>query len=73
MTGIGTGPLRRREAALRAAGLRPVRIWLPDTRAEDFTAECARQARLIRKTEAPVNGDEDEAWFETSDKAGWTA
>ncbi len=34
---------------MRAAGLRPVRIWVPDTRAEGFAAKCAAQAAAIAK------------------------
>lgn len=44
-------PTRARVAAhragLRARGLRPVQIWLPDTRAPGFAAEARRQARLV--------------------------
>ena len=29
--------------ALRAQDLRPLQIWVPDTRAEGFAEECARQ------------------------------
>jgi len=32
---------------MRAAGLRPVQIWVPDTRRPDFAAECRRQAALV--------------------------
>ncbi len=32
---------------MRAAGLRPVQIWVPDTRAPDFLAICERQARAV--------------------------
>jgi len=32
---------------MRAAGLRPVQIWVPDTRAPDFAEVCRRQARAI--------------------------
>jgi hypothetical protein len=32
---------------LRAQGLRPIQIWVPDTRAPGFAAEVARQCRLI--------------------------
>lgn len=39
--------VQKRRAALRAAGLRPVQIWVPDTRRPGFTAECRRQAALI--------------------------
>ena len=36
----------KRRAALRAQGLRPVQIWVPDTRAPGFAEECARQAAI---------------------------
>lgn len=38
--------VQRRREALRAAGLRPVQIWVPDTRRPGFAEECRRQARL---------------------------
>lgn len=37
----------RHRAALRAQGLRPKQIWVPDTRAPGFLAEARRQSRLI--------------------------
>ena len=33
--------------SLRAQGLRPVQIWVPDTRAPGFAEECARQAAIV--------------------------
>ena len=38
--------VEKRRAALRAQGLRPVQIWVPDTRAAGFAKECARQAAI---------------------------
>ena len=35
--------VKKHRDALRAQGLRPVQIWVPDTRAEGFAEECARQ------------------------------
>ncbi|CAI4030659.1 Antitoxin MazE [Nitrospira tepida] len=35
---------------LRRKGLRPVQIWVPDTRATGFSAECRRQARLAARS-----------------------
>ena len=32
---------------LRAAGLRPVQIWVPDTRAKGFADEARRQSLLV--------------------------
>lgn len=39
--------VRKRRDALRAAGLRPVQIWVPDTRRPGFAEECRRQARMV--------------------------
>lgn len=39
--------VQKRRDALRAAGLRPVQIWVPDTRRPGFSAECHRQAALV--------------------------
>lgn len=35
--------------ALRLAGLRPVQIWVPDTRRPGFEKECRRQCRLAAR------------------------
>ena len=37
----------KRRATLRAQGLRPVQIWVPDTRAPGFAEEYARQAAIV--------------------------
>jgi hypothetical protein len=73
VTKTGAQRVQRRRDKLRAAGLRPVQIWVPDTRAAGFAQECARQARLVRDSEAHASRAEDEAWFEASDTTGWTA
>ena len=48
MTASGT---TRRVAAYRAElrkrGLRPIQIWVPDTRAPGFAAEARRQSALV--------------------------
>lgn len=33
---------------LRAAGLRPVQIWVPDTRRPGFAEECRRQSLSLQ-------------------------
>ena len=38
--------VRAHREKLRAAGLRPVTTWLPDTRTPTFAAEAARQSQL---------------------------
>lgn len=44
---------------LRAQGLRPVQIWVPDVRAPGFAAEAHRQARAV----AASNHSEDDQAF----------
>jgi len=34
-------------ARMRAQGLRPVQIWVPDVRSPDFAAEAHRQSALV--------------------------
>lgn len=61
--------VRRHRAGLRAAGLRPVQIWVPDTRREDFAAECRRQSRLLH---ADPQEREVLDWLEAAaDTDGW--
>ena len=44
--------VKKRREALRAAGLRPVQIWVPDSRKAGFADECRRQSRLVAKADA---------------------
>jgi hypothetical protein len=37
-------------ARLRAQGLRPIQIWVPDTRSPAFAAAARRQARAIARS-----------------------
>jgi hypothetical protein len=47
MATSGAMRVRKRRAALRKAGLRPIQLWVPDTRRRSFAAECRRQSRLL--------------------------
>nr|WP_254616692.1 antitoxin MazE family protein [Burkholderia metallica] len=54
------------------AGLRPVQIWVPDTRRPDFAEECRRQSRLVTqadRTDIDLQHFMDEA---LADLDGWT-
>jgi len=56
---------------LRKSGLRPVQIWVPDTRRKGFAAECRRQSLLLRKDPHEV---ETIRWMEEiADRDGWKA
>jgi len=57
---------------LRQAGLRPVQIWVPDTRLPGFAPECQRQCRLVAtsdRADAQMQRLMDDA---LADVDGWT-
>ncbi|MCF8185864.1 MAG: antitoxin MazE family protein [Sulfuritalea sp.] len=61
--------VKKHRDELRANGLRPVQIWVPDTRQATFSEECKRQSLLLRS-------DSQEAqtltWLEqAADTEGW--
>jgi hypothetical protein len=56
--------VRRRRYKMRAAGLRPVQIWVPDTSAPSFAAECQRQCELIAAAERTDAGRTDTEFWE---------
>jgi hypothetical protein len=62
-----TAPSRRRvaehRARLRAQGLRPVQIWVPDVRAAGFAEEAHRQARAVA---ASGQSAEDQAFIDSA-------
>ena len=65
--------VQKRRDALRMAGLRPIQIWVPDTRRPGFAEECRRQSKLASQADmADVEMMDfiDEA---LSDVDGWTA
>lgn len=43
--------VREHRARLRAQGLRPVQIWVPDVRAPEFVAAAHRQSAAIAASE----------------------
>jgi hypothetical protein len=61
--------VRRHREDLRAAGLRPIQIWVPDARRPGFADECRRQSAALRD-------DPHEAatleWLDAAaDRGGW--
>ncbi|NTE86036.1 antitoxin MazE family protein [Agrobacterium rubi] len=44
--------VQKRRDALRASGLRPVQIWVPDTRRAGFAEECLRQSKAVAVSDA---------------------
>jgi Protein of unknown function (DUF3018) len=69
MTANTSARVQKHRNALRDAGLRPVQIWVPDTRRVGFAAECQRQSRALSHD---VNESETLAWLEEiADRSGW--
>ena len=71
--------VRKRREALRAAGLRPVQIWVPDTRRPGFAEECRRQAALVAAANRADAGLSDfldaalediDGWDDAEDRSG---
>jgi hypothetical protein len=42
--------VEKHRKALRAAGLRPIQIWVPDVRAKGFAAQARRQSLAVAKS-----------------------
>jgi hypothetical protein len=46
---------------LRAQGLRPIQIWVPDTRSSRFATQASRQSRLVASSPRAA---EDQAFID---------
>ncbi len=65
--------VRKRRDSLRAAGLRPLQIWVPDTKRPGFAEECRRQSLAVTQADAADQGLMDfiDAAFADADE--WSA
>ena len=61
--------VQKHRAGLRAAGLRPIQIWVPDTRQRGFAALCRRQSKAL--TDDPHEVEVLEWLAEAADTDGW--
>lgn len=60
--------VQKRREAMRAQGLRPVQLWLPDTRDPAFKAQMDREAQLINEADAKdtwLQAFMEETWRDT--------
>jgi hypothetical protein len=61
--------VRKHRESLRAKGLRPIQIWVPDTRRPGFAEEAHRQAVAVSKD---PHEKEIMDWIEQAmDYSGW--
>ncbi len=64
--------VQKHRDALRMAGLRPVQIWVPDTRRPDFADECRRQSLLAAQTDGTDTAMQQFMEDALADVDGWT-
>lgn len=64
-----TERVRKHRAALREAGLKPVQLWLPDTRSAAFRQKCARESQFMASD--PLEAEILSQIAEVADTAGW--
>lgn len=67
----GRGSVERYRARMRRSGFRLVQLWVPDTRAPRFAAECRRQSRLASRD--PHEAEILDEIERLQDDDGWTA
>jgi hypothetical protein len=65
--------VRKRRNALRAAGLRPLQIWVPDTKRPGFAEECRRQSLAVAQADAADQGLMDLIDAALADADEWSA
>ena len=65
--------VRKHRESLREAGLRPVQIWVPDTRAGQFTNECRRQCLRVAEADVAENDLLPVLDAALNDLQGWSA
>jgi Protein of unknown function (DUF3018) len=58
--------VRAHRARLRAQGLRPIQIWVPDVRSPRFAAEAHRQSLAVSRS---AHADEDQAFVDAISEA----
>ena len=64
--------VQKHRDALRMAGLRPVQIWVPDTRRPDFEKECRRQCLLAAQADSADTAIQQLMDEALADVGGWT-
>jgi hypothetical protein len=64
--------VQKHRDGLRMLGLRPVQIWVTDTRSPDFAEECRRQCCLVAQMDKSDTALEQ--WMDDAlaDVDGWT-
>jgi hypothetical protein len=59
--------VREHRERLRAQGLRPIQIWVPDVRAAEFRAEAHRQSMVVANSD---HARDDQAFVDAASAWG---
>lgn len=59
---------RQAPGKMRARGYRPIQMWVPDTRSEEFKAEVQRQMALVDQADRE---DDIMEWIDSSRAEWW--
>ena len=62
----------KHRVSLRAAGLRPVQLWVPDTRQPGFAEACRRQLLKVNRADAKDRALQDFLDASVESIEGWT-
>ncbi len=64
--------VQKHRDALRMAGLRPVQIWVPDTRRSDFLQDCRHQSQRVTQSDLADKSIQPLMDGALADIDGWT-
>jgi len=64
--------VQKHREALRQAGLRPIQLWVPDTRRPGFAQECQRQSLLAAQADSADADLPSLVDAALADVPGWT-
>jgi len=64
--------VQKHRDAMPMAGLRPVQIWVPETRRPDFAQECRRQSLLVAQADSADTAMQQLMDESAAEVEGWT-
>jgi len=64
-----TTRVRKHRELLRSEGLRPIQLWIPDTRSAAFRLKCERESAFLAND--PLEAETMEWIAEVADTDGW--
>jgi hypothetical protein len=69
MKSTSAARVQKHRESLRASGLRPIQLWVPDTRNKSFAAACSAQSLMLKND--PQERSVLKLISSVFDKTGW--